>query len=634
MTPSVVATIEEPAAAVASPAPKARPFGSAREATLLAALLLALLTLGLYEPSLHNGFVSYDDPSYILNNVRVRHGLSWDNIRWAFTTTAVDNWHPLTWIAHMADTQIFGVNPLGHHLVNVLLHTLNVVLLFLLLRRATGYVPRSAVVAGLFAVFPLNVENVAWVAELKSLLCATFVLLALGAYGWYARRPAIRRYAAVFLLFALSLMAKPASIPLPFALLLIDYWPLNRFAPADHGGEETAFSWPRFRKLIAEKIPLLMLSVCSAVVAIYAQHHGGTVISMESYPLRWRIKNVVYSYLLYILKGLRPTRLSVFYPYPGDSLSWWKVVLAGAALVAITALVWRFRQRKYLLAGWLWYVVMMVPMIGIVQVGHQAIADRYAYVPFVGIFVMVVWLVGDLAARTGFSRYALGAVVFAVLAGYAATTYAQTRYWRDSYTLFSHAADVTTGNAFAEENIAQSLVEMGRPDLAIEHYAKAVEYLPRWSNGHYNFAVALQQQHDFDDAIHEYRLALEYEADSGEAAAAHINLGAILVQKNQLAAALTEFTTAIAIEPANGLAFLNRGLVEYTQGSLDAATKDFAQAAHWMPAANTYFWLGRALEDQGALDRAAKAYETALRIDPNANDARARLNLIRPKLHP
>jgi protein O-mannosyl-transferase len=634
MTPSAVATIEEPAAPAAPAAPKARLFGSAREATLLAALLLALLTIGLYEPSLHNGFVSYDDPSYVLNNAHVRQGLSWHNVRWAFTTTAVDNWHPLTWIAHMADVQFFGVNPLGHHLANVLLHALNVVLLFLLLRTATGYVARSAVVAALFAVFPLNVENVAWVAELKSLLCAAFVLLALWAYGWYARRPGIGRYSAVFLLFVLALMAKPAAITLPFALLLVDYWPLNRLAAPADDTLGARFSWSRFGKLAAEKVPLIALAVCSGLVALYAQHHGGTVVSVESYPLRWRIKNVLYSYLLYIVKGLRPTRLSVFYPYPGDSLGWAKVALAGAVLIAITALVWRFRQRKYLLAGWLWYVVTMAPMIGIVQVGHQAIADRYAYIPFIGPFVMAVWLVSELAAKAGFSHYALGAIAFAVLAAYAATSYVQTGYWRNSYTLFSHAAQVTSGNAFAEENVAQALVDMGRPDLAMPHYQTAVEYLPRWSNGHYNFALALQQQRRFDEAMQEYRLALADESDTSEAAAAHVNLGAILSQENRLPAAVAEFNTAIAIEPSNGLAYLNRGLVEYTQGALDAAAKDFARAAQMMPTPNAYFWLGRALEDQGALSRAAQAYETTLRMDPGANEARARLDAIRPKLHP
>ncbi|MGA3293064.1 MAG: tetratricopeptide repeat protein [Candidatus Acidiferrales bacterium] len=631
MSSSAVATIEKPAPPTA---PKARLFGSPREATLLIALLLALVTLALYEPSLHNGFVSYDDPSYIINNARVHQGLSWDNIRWAFTTTAVDNWHPLTWIAYMADVQLFRSNPLGHHLVNVLLHTLNVVLLFLLLRRATGCVFRSAMVAGLFAVFPLNVENVAWVAELKSVLCVTFVLLALWAYGWYARRPGVGRYLAVAVLFAFALMAKPLAVTLPFALLLVDYWPLNRLAPPTTRTQETTFSWSQFGKLFAEKIPLFLLSAGSALLALYAQRHGGTVVSAESYPLQWRIKNVVYSYLLYILKGLWPSHLSVFYPYPGDSLGWWKVAAAAVVLFAITMAVWSFRQHRYLLSGWLWYLGTMVPMIGIVQVGHQAIADRYAYLPFLGLFVLAVWLVSDLAEKAGVSRVALAVVAFAVLAGYAATSYIQSGYWRDSYALFSHAADVTTGNAFAEENVAESLAGMGRPDLAMQHYETAVRYLPRWSNGHYNFAFALQQEHRFDEAIHEYQLALAYETDADEASAAHGNLGAIFVQRNQLAAALSEFSTAIRITPTNGLAFLNRGLVEYSQGSLDAAANDFSQAVQFMPAPKTYFWLGRALEDKGALGQAASAYETVLRMDPDANDAKVRLNVIRPKLHP
>jgi tetratricopeptide (TPR) repeat protein len=623
-------TLESVAEPEAPATPPARLFGSPREATLLAALLLALATLSLYEHSLQNGFVSYDDPDYVTANPVVRQGLSWAGIRWAFMAVHASNWHPLTWIAHMAVVQLFGVNPIGHHLVSVLFHTLNVVLLFLLLRKATGYIARSAVVAGLFAAFPLNVENIAWAAELKSLLCTTFVLLAIWAYGWYARRPELRRYLAVFVLFALALMAKPLAITLPFALLLLDYWPLGRFEiPAAPG---TPAFGRQFLKLVAEKIPLLLLSACSALLTLHAQQYSGSVVSTDSYPLQWRIKNVFYSYVLYIVKGLWPLRLAVFYPYPGDSLKLWQAVAAAIVLLATTLLVWRFRRHKFLLAGWLWYLGTMVPMIGIVQAGHQEIADRYAYLPFIGLFVIAVWLASELAARVRLSRPALAAIAVAVLAGYASASYVQIGYWRNNLTLFSHAAQVTTGNAFAEENIGDAFAGIGRLDVAAEHYQTAARFLPRWSKAHYNLAVMLQGQHRFDEAAREYQLALAYETDPDEAWRAHINLGAAFVQLDRLPDAISEFTAALGVKPGDGLSLTNRGLVEYSQGKLDAAREDFYQASQHAPTPQSYFWLGRVQEDQGAMQAAADSYQAALRMAPNLNDAQSRLDALRQKL--
>jgi len=365
----------------------------------LAALLLMLATLALYQRSLHNGFVNYDDPDYITENAHVRQGLSWSNIRWAFTATDAYNWHPLTWISHMADVQFFGVKAIGHHLDSALLHTLNVLLLFLLLRFATGYVWRSATVAALFAVFPLNVECVAWAAERKSVLCVAFLFFALLAYGWYALRPGVGRYLAVALLFALALMAKPLAITLPAALLLVDYWPLQRFGGHSPDATDAASARAGFLRLVAEKIPLLLLCGGSAFMTVYAQRRGGALASTELFPLALRIKNAVFSYADYLGKGIWPARLAVFYPYP-HGLGLVKVVGAALILSGITVVCWQLRERRYLLTGWLWYLGTMVPMIGIVQVGRQAMADRYAYVPFVGLFVMVVWLAADFAQRS------------------------------------------------------------------------------------------------------------------------------------------------------------------------------------------------------------------------------------------
>jgi tetratricopeptide (TPR) repeat protein len=551
-------------------------------------------------------------------NAHVRQGLSWSNIRWAFTATVEANWHPLTWISHMADVQFFGLNAAGHHAVSVLFHAINVVLLFFLLNRATGYTLRSAVVAALFAVHPLNVESVAWVAERKSLLCTLFFLLALWAYGWYVRKPGIGRYLGVALLFALGLMAKPMVITLPFVLLLLDYWPLQRIGKTS--------------KLFAEKIPLFVMSAASALITVYAQHRGGALGIAVALPLNLRIKNAVYSYLAYIVKGIWPSHLAVFYPHPENSLSMWKLLAAVAVLLAISALVWHFRRNKYLLVGWLWYLGTMVPVIGIVQVGRQAMADRYAYIPFIGLFVVVIWLVADLFAVVRVSRLAAIAITVAILFGYAAASYIQIGYWKNSITLFGHALQVTTGNGIAEDNFGAALMDLNRPDLALPHFEAAVQLIPQLATAHYNLATVLHRQNQLDAAMHEYQLALTLTADPAEAAQAHNNLGVLLTQKNQPVAAISEFSAAIAANPDEQNSYLGRGSIEYQKHNLDAALADFSRATQIAPSPVAYFWLGRVLEDKGDLQAAALAYQSALQIAPGMSEVRTRLDALHLKL--
>jgi len=606
--------------------------GSPRKTELLLALLLALGTLALYTPSLGNGFVNYDDPAYVTANAHIRQGLSWSNIAWAFTVTIEANWHPLTWISHMADVQLFKLNPTGHHLTNVLLHAINVVMLFLLLSRATRYTLRSAVVAALFAVHPLNVESVAWVAERKSLLCTLFLLLTLGAYGWYVRKSGVGRYLSVALLFALGLMAKPMVITLPFLLLLLDYWPLQRLGSGELKSDGELASDATFFKLFAEKIPLIAMSAGSALITVYAQHSGGALGITAALPLSFRIKNAVYSYLAYIFKGIWPSHLAVFYPHPENSLAMWKVVAAAVVLLTITVLVWRFRKKRYLLTGWLWYLGAMIPVIGIVQVGRQAMADRYAYIPFIGLFVMAEWLAAELLARIRLSFSTMVVITLAVLSGYAFASYIQIGYWRNSYTLFSHALQVTSDNGIAEDNLGAALMDMGHPDLALPHFEAAVRFVPQLSAAHYNLATVLHQQNRFDQAMHEYQLALSYPSDSTEAAQAHNNLGVLLMQRNQLAAALTEFNAAILANPNEQNSYLGRGSLEYQEHNLDAALADFSHAAQVAPSPVAYFWLGQTFEGKGDLQSAVRAYQAALQMAPGMNDARSRLDALRLKL--
>jgi tetratricopeptide (TPR) repeat protein len=587
---------------------------SKHQATVpIVALLLFLGTMALYYPALQNGFVNYDDPAYVTSNSQVRQGLVSRSLSWAFTSTAEANWHPLTWLSHMLDVRLFGMLPAGHHVQSIFWHAINVVLLFLLLWRATGFLGRSAVVAGLFAAHPLNVESVAWIAERKTLLCTFFFLLALAAYGWYVKQPKASRYLLVALLFALGLMAKPMVITLPLALLLLDFWPLGRVPKAPYS------------KLILEKVPLLALSAASAAITLYAQRAGGAIGSTQLLPLAMRVKNAIYSYLVYIEKAVWPSRLAVFYPHPEGSLALWKVMAAATVLIMITALCWHFRERRYLVVGWLWFLITLAPVIGLIQVGRQAWADRYAYIPLWGLFVIGVWLVSAAASRVALSKIAQGAIALAVLLAYAVTARSQIEYWRDSYTLFAHAVQVTDANPIAEGNLGSALMEMRRPDLAEPHLERAIQLMPTLGTAHYNLGTLLHRQNELDGALREYQLALKYASDNHEAAQTHNNLGVLLNQLGRRDEAMAEFTNAIASNPYEQNSLIGRGMIEYQEGRFDDALQDFVRAAQIAPSPLAFYWRGRVLEEKGQLSGAAEAYRSALKLAPEFGDARVRL---------
>ena len=581
--------------------------------TPLLGLLLFFGTAALYVPALKNGFVNYDDPAYVTQNPQVAEGLTARSLAWAFASTAEANWHPLTWISHMLDVQAFGMSPEGHHAQSVFWHAVNVVLLFLLLTKATGFAGRSAVVAALFAAHPLNVESVAWIAERKTVLCTFFFLLALGAYGWYAKRPRADRYLLVAIVFALALIAKPMAITLPFALLLIDFWPLQRF-PATS-----------FERLSIEKIPLFLLSVGSAVITVYAQRAGGAVGSDQLLPLPIRCKNAIFSYWIYLQKAVWPSRLAVFYPHPEASLELWKVVAAAVVLIGITALFWRLRQRRYLMVGWLWFLGTLVPVIGIVQVGRQAWADRYAYIPLWGLFVIAVWLASAAANRFSLSRALQVAVASAVLLACSVATHIQIGYWRNSYALFTHAIEVTQANPIAEGNLGSALMEMGRPDLAQAHLERAIQLMPTLAAAHYNLGMLWHRENELEKAAAEYQLAARYASDQREAAQSHNNLGVLLSQTGRKDEAAAQFTQAISANPQEQNSLIGRGMIEYDSGRLDAALQDFAQAAQVAPSAPADYWQGRVLQDKGELAAAVVEYQAALKIAPEFADAQVRL---------
>ncbi len=583
----------------------------------------------MYAPAMRNGFVNVDDPDYVTRNPHVLAGLTWSDIRWALGSSyPSSNWHPLTWISHMTDVQLYGRNPAGHHFTSVLLHILGVVLLFLLIESATGRALRSAAVAALFAVQPLNVEAVAWISERKSVLCVFFFLLAIGAYGWYAKKPGVARYLCVVLFFGLAITAKVMAIPFPFGLLLLDYWPLGRLPGTDAAGKPRKF-FKSLRALVIEKIPLFLMAAVGGAVTVYV--HSREHALTASMPFSWRFKNAIFSYVAYLGKAVWPVSLAPYYPHPENTLTWTIVALAGFALAGITVIVWRLRERKYLLMGWLWYMGTMLPMIGFIQTGRQGMADRFMHIPMTGLLIALVWLIADLAAEKRLQGEIVVAIFLLALAPYAAVTVKQVGYWHDSYTLFGHTLEVTKNNGFAENNFGVALMERGQPELAAPHFMAAVRLSPDLASPHYNLAVLLQKHNQLNDAEHEYRAALALSSDQAEIVQSHNNLGILYLGERKYPEAMTELNVAIALDPNELNSYIGRGTIEIQTMKVDAAVGDFARAAQIAPSPIAFYWLGRALETKGDTKQAVRAYNAALQLAPGMAEARARLDFLRAK---
>jgi protein O-mannosyl-transferase len=460
---------------------------------LVVALLLAASTLAVFAQAIGFEFVDYDDNEYVTANPQVQGGLTVAGVGWAFTTFAAGNWHPVTWLSLMLDTSLGGPGPRIYHLTNVILHVANALLLFFLLDRMTGRRRPAAVTAALFAIHPLHVESVAWIAERKDVLSTLFLLLTLMAYIGSVERPGPGRRLAVVALFALGLMAKPMLVTLPLLLLMLDAWPFGRKEP--------------WRRLVLEKAPLLALSIASSVVTLVAQHQGRTVGSLATYPFGVRVANAIVATATYLGKAFWPTRLAVFYPHPGASLAVGTVVVSALILIALTISAIRLRRsHPALLFGWAWYLVTLAPVVGIVQVGWQARADRYTYVPLVGIFLGVVWGVCDRFAHRP-ALLARTATAALVMLGIGA--FVQTAYWRDSETLFGHAIAVTERNFLAHNDLGTALLRRGLPAPAAAHFAEALRIDPSYVDAHSNLGVALARQGMIDEAILEFQRALD-----------------------------------------------------------------------------------------------------------------------------
>ena len=551
----------------------------------IAGLLLFLITLVVYLPVLQNGFINYDDTDYVTENQVVRQGLTWTGCVWAFTMWHASNWHPLTWLSHMADCEIFRLNPAGHHLVNVILHAVNAVLLFTLFRRLTSGLWPAAFIAALFAWHPLHVESVAWVAERKDVLSTFFALLTLLAYVSHVQRqngdgngggaPAkpgglclSRPYWLAWVLFACSLMSKPMLVTLPCVMLLLDHWPLQR----SRG----------IANLCLEKLPFLLLSAGSCVVTVFAQRQEA-MATFAKCPPELRLENVVVAYAGYLQKTFWPAKLAVFYPLP-EAIAGSAVVAAGAVLMAITVMViFAVRQRPYLLVGWLWYLGTLVPVIGLVQVGDQSMADRYSYFPLIGIFLAVTFLIKDVAGRLQLSKAVILAPVIVVLGACLVLTTVQLSYWRSSETLFTHALAVTKNNALAHLNLGEALQEQQRPAEALAQYQEVLKLSPARQEAYNNIARILSDEGRPDAALEYSRTAVRLNPRSPSL---HTSLGIVLSELKRFSEAQAEFSEALRLDADNvpahfmaGRTFLKQGndlaALPHLRAGLQRAPDDF-----------------------------------------------------------
>lgn len=516
------------------------------------ALTLVFIAVAAFLPLRRNGFILFDDPAYITRNENVARGLTAAGLAWAFTGAASDNWHPLTWISHMLDVSLFDMNPAGHHLASLLLHAASGALLFLVLAGMTGRRWRCAAVAALFAVHPLHVESVAWAAERKDVLSGLFWVLTMGSYLRYARRPGAGRYAACAACFALGLLAKQMLVTLPLVLLLLDWWPLGRIAPGRHGASFPGSRTPG--RLIVEKMPLLALSGAAGAVVFLVQRQSGAVKNFDLIPLVPRVFNAIVSYAGYLGKMAWPFDLSLLYPHPGPGLSLVAVFVSLGALLAVSlAARVAAARRPWLVVGWLWYLVTLLPVSGIVQVGWQSMADRYTYLPLIGIFLLLAWEAGERAA-TRRARQALSAGVLLLLAGLGALTWRQTLFWHDSVSVFTRAVAVTSDNVMAEYLLGKAQRLAGNPAEAIIHLREAIRINPRFPPSFAEIAPLLFERGDPEGAIRAYERYLQLEPES---APIHNNLGYALARLGRPGRALKHYETALRLDPRHARARAN-----------------------------------------------------------------------------
>jgi len=605
----VLAKKSDPAVA---PSTSSSLFMAPQKRTFVGSLLLIVFTLAIYNQATHFSFVNYDDPRYVFENVHVRGGLSWATVRWALTSLSEANWHPLTWISHALDCQLFQLNPAGHHFTSILLHALNGVLLFLLLARATRRTGPSFFVALLFLLHPFNVESVAWIAERKNVLSTMFLFLTLGAYGWYAMKPGWRRYSAVLILLACGLASKPMLVTAPFVLLLLDYWPLGRIRGFTQPSEALAVQQASPLTLVLEKVPLILMVVASSVVTMRAQRAGGALGIAP--PIFDRLKNAIWSYGVYLTKTVWPTKLTLFYPYAGHSLSLSRVAIAAIVLIAISCVVFKFRSRGYLVTGWLWFLGTLVPVIGLVQVGTQAMADRYAYVPLIGIFVAITWLAADLAHKKQVSIGLQVVPAACIVVALSVICSRQISYWRDSITVWTHTLEFTQHNYMAEDNLGEALVHLHRIDEAYRLFVQASQDNPIDAAARLNIGTYLYQHGRAPEAIEQYKIAINLVGEPSLLAMSYANMGSAYTVLRDFENARLSFEHSLGIDPYQVIALQGMGFMLLEQGKREESIPYFQRFAELRPSSESYMQLSKVLEATNHHSEASAAYNHAMRL--------------------
>ena len=635
-------------------------FNIRQKHSILVVLMLIILTLGVYWPVQNYEFINYDDNIYVTDNYHTQSGLTLKSIIETFKDTNTGLWHPLTLMSHMLDWELFGNNAGGHHWTNVIIHIFNTVLLFLFFHTLTGAIWRSAFVAALFAIHPINVESVAWIAERKNVLSTFFWILTMLFYVRYVKLPNWKRYLPVFLCFALGLMSKPMLVTLPFVLLLLDYWPLDRTTIGQQNEGQTkapafAIQKRKISFLILEKIPLFVLSVISICLTFYAAQYLKSIVSLETLSLAKRISNAIVSYILYIKKLVWPTDLAVFYPL--SYISIWQISIAALFLVGVTVFVCKcFRKYPYLLVGWFWYLGTLVPVIGLVQNGSHAMADRYAYIPLIGLFVLIVWGMGDMLKKI-FSTKLIAIISGMTLAALIIVSHYQIQYWRNTFTIFNHAVNVTKDNYIAHSYLAgeflarnnlketihhcqialsldstnyNSLVRMatayellGEKNKAIDALRLAIKGHPEYVRAYndlYVFLLQAGKAEEAEEALKECRKAVElpYNKDNLEL---HYNFGNTLATHGHYDEAVIQYNQVLCIQPQNAFAHNNLAMMLLRQGKIDDALNHFREAIRLKPKfANAHYQLELILKQKGLTEEANRHYQGAIRINPGYED--------------
>jgi tetratricopeptide (TPR) repeat protein len=563
-------------------------------------LALILITAAVFCQVYTYGFINYDDPRYVYENPNIRAGITPKAIKWALTASYAGNWHPLTWLSHMLDWQLFGPKAMGHHLTNLIFHIANTLLLFIVLKQMTHRLWPSAFVAALFALHPLHVESVAWVAERKDVLSTFFWMLTMWAYLRYVKRPSVARYLLTLLAFALGLMAKPMLVTLPFVLLLLDYWPLARVSFGQRigktGRRDTKHTDSRFNRrmlyyLTWEKIPFFALSTVSSIITLLVQR--AAMVPTALVPLKSRISNAFISYVEYIGKMIWPSRLAVFYPHPSKDISILYVVISAVLLLTVTILIFRFaRDYRYLVTGWLWYLGTLIPVIGLVQVGLQALADRYSYITLTGLFIIIAWGLPDLLAGWRYKKIALTLSSLLIISAMSVCTHFQLRYWQNTLTLFQHTLDITGDSYTAHLNIADALCEQNRVDEAIVEYQKCLQIVPNDTLALNNLGIALSLRGKFDEAIKYFTEALRIKPDS---ATTHSNIGYTLVFQGKLDEAAAHLAEALRLDPNSAQPHYSLGQILVQRGKINEAITHFGEALQlkpdWIEPMNNLAWL-------------------------------------------